>query len=299
MRTVEPGETGETQIREAYANKDSQLSQSAHEARRLLAAEERHASADAGDLIKSLVFGGLDGVITTFAIVAAVAGARMERRTVVLMGAANLVADSISMGLGDYLSEVAERRFVRHEFEREQWEMDNYPEGEIEEMIDIYVKRKGFSQQDASLVMRTMAKYPKAFVELMCVDELGFMAPNDEGDCPAWKKGLVTMLAFDVFGSIPILVYYLATFVHFDAADDYLFAISALSTAFTLFALGVTKASLTNQPRLSAGVLMLANGSLAAFAAYFVGYLIEAAYTGEMNPYCRPGGVASDIATGS
>jgi hypothetical protein len=57
-------------------------------------------------VIKSVVFGGLDGIITTFSIVAAVAGASLSVEVVLLMGFANLIADGISMGLGDALSEV-------------------------------------------------------------------------------------------------------------------------------------------------------------------------------------------------
>ena len=71
--------------------------------------------------MKSLIFGGLDGIITTFAIVAAVAGSDMDTDVVILMGIANLMADGISMGLGDYLSEVAENNFVNKEREREMW----------------------------------------------------------------------------------------------------------------------------------------------------------------------------------
>ena len=76
---------------------------------------------DHGDFVKSLIFGGLDGIITTFAIVAAVAGSDMDTDVVILMGIANLMADGISMGLGDYLSEVAENNFVNKEREREMW----------------------------------------------------------------------------------------------------------------------------------------------------------------------------------
>ncbi|KAJ8605997.1 hypothetical protein CTAYLR_010117 [Chrysophaeum taylorii] len=263
--------------REAFERRDSVSSRREHER-----AEELHATAGAGELVKSLVFGGLDGVITTFAIVAAVEGARLPTSTVILMGVANLVADGISMGLGDYLSEVAEERFVRHEFEREMWEMENYPEGEIQEMIQIYVEKKGLSRDDATSVMRTLAKYPRVFVDLMCVDELGFVPPNDDG-LPAWKKGLVTMLAFDVFGAIPIFVYYVASCVHYDATHDKLFAVSAVATASTMFALGVCKASLTCQPKLWSGLMMLVNGTLAAIVAYGIGHALEGGYSAVAN----------------
>ena len=82
--------------------------------------EERHGSA--GDIIKSVVLGGLDGIITTFAIVCAVSGSgQLGAKVVIMMGVANLVADAISMGLGDYLSERAENDYVAKEQEREQW----------------------------------------------------------------------------------------------------------------------------------------------------------------------------------
>lgn len=250
--------------RSAFANRDGELSKAAHEH------QEEHAPA--GALVKSLVFGGLDGIITTFAIVAAVAGAGLPTRVVCLMGVANLVADGISMGLGDYLSEVAEERFLRHEYEREKWEMKNYPKGEIQEMINIYIK-KGFTPEDAKIVMTTIAKYPSVFVDLMCVDELGFIPPD--GQNPAWLKGLVTMLAFDIFGAIPLFIYFVV-----DADEALLFRVSALATAATMFCLGVTKANLTHQPALRSGFTMVAQGSAAAIAAYAIGFYLEHALLG-------------------
>ena len=260
-------------IRKAYAVGDVEESRELHD---IQSADETHASQESGEIVKSLVFGGLDGIITTFAIVAAVAGAGLSTNTVILMGVANLVADGISMGLGDYLSEKAERNFVMHEFKREQWEMRNYPEGEVQEMIDIYVKHKKFSQEDAEAVIKTFAKYPEAFIGLMCVDELGFIAPDDD-DFPAWKKGLVTMIAFGVFGSVPVVVYVLAKVIKTDQEPtrNTLFAISAVATACTMFALGATKASFTRQSKLHSGLMMLVNGSLAAASAYAIGAALE------------------------
>ena len=61
------------------------------------------------------MFGGLDGIITTFAVVAAVSGADMDGNVVILMGIANLVSDGISMGLGDYFSEKSEKDYIKNE----------------------------------------------------------------------------------------------------------------------------------------------------------------------------------------
>ena len=74
-----------------------------------------------GKYIKSIVYGGLDGIITTFAVVAAVAGGELEVGVVLLMGFANLIADSISMGMGDFISTKSEIDFQTAERAREKW----------------------------------------------------------------------------------------------------------------------------------------------------------------------------------
>jgi VIT1/CCC1 family predicted Fe2+/Mn2+ transporter len=54
--------------------------------------------------LRDLVYGANDGIITTFAVVSGVAGAALEARTVLILGAANLLADGFSMGASNYLS---------------------------------------------------------------------------------------------------------------------------------------------------------------------------------------------------
>ena len=147
--------------------------------------QESHGSA--GEIIKSVVLGGLDGVITTFAIVCAVAGSgELSGKVVIMMGVANLCADAISMGLGDYLSERAENDYIAKEQAREEWEMENYLDGEISEMADIYVS-KGFSREDALEILNKMVKNKQFFLEHMMVEEIGVM-PVDLTAQPA-KKG--------------------------------------------------------------------------------------------------------------
>ena len=75
--------------RKAYKGGDLNAMIAAHD-HKSAAAEEKHAS-DSGDFIKSLVFGGLDGIITTFAIVCAAIGADLSKKTVIIMGLANLM----------------------------------------------------------------------------------------------------------------------------------------------------------------------------------------------------------------
>ena len=109
--------------RVAYDALDVDLSRVAHDAKKAHGSAEAHAGAS-GKYVKSLVFGGLDGIITTFAVVAASVGGSLGSDVILLMGFANLVADGLSMGFGDYLSSKAEFEYTRAEHKREKWELD-------------------------------------------------------------------------------------------------------------------------------------------------------------------------------
>lgn len=257
-----------TAAKTAFENADAAASRAAHDSH----GEAGHAG-DAGKYVKSLVFGGLDGTITTFAVVAASKGGGLSANVVLLMGFANLVADGLSMGFGDYLSSKAELEFAKTEKKREKWELENYPEGERREMIELYIAR-GVSEEDATNVIETLAKYKNVFLDLMMVEELGLMPP-DESDNPA-KNGLVTFFAFALFGFVPLLPYVIGR--AFSAPDgDAMFGSACGLTALTMAALGAAKAKFTNQHMTSSALYMLLNGSLAAISAYLVSWGISAA----------------------
>jgi vacuolar iron transporter family protein len=215
------------------------------------------------DRVKSIVFGGLDGVITTFSIVAAVAGAQLPIQTALLMGFSNLIADGISMGLGDFLSSKAESEYQTAESKREKWEFESARELELLEQENLFTE-KGMSKEDATLITHTLAKYPEIFHEVHLPSELGFSAPDKDAS-PA-KDGIATFTSFLVFGSVPMWSYVITYYAGYRTASG-VFGIACVFTALTLFLLGVTQASITRQPRLKAGLLMTLNGGLAASAA--------------------------------
>lgn len=64
-----------------------------------------------GDFLKSAVYGGLDGIITTYAVVMGALGAKLGISVVVILGVANMLGDGISMALGDYLSTKTETEY--------------------------------------------------------------------------------------------------------------------------------------------------------------------------------------------
>jgi vacuolar iron transporter family protein len=65
------------------------------------------------DYLGEFVYGGIDGAVTTFAVVAGATGARFSVKVLLVLGFANLIADGFSMGVGSYLSSKSEQELMR------------------------------------------------------------------------------------------------------------------------------------------------------------------------------------------
>jgi vacuolar iron transporter family protein len=248
--------------REAYSTKNIAATVAAHSA----AATEAHTQSQ-GRYIKSVVYGGLDGIITTFAVVAGVAGAALSSGVVLILGFANLIADGISMAIGDYLSSKAEREYEAAERKREAWEVEHYPEGEKKELVELY-EGKGMSRADAEQVVTIISRNPKAWVDIMMVEELGIVGSEES----PLGNALATFLSFAVFGFIPLLTYVVATFVPVLRANS--FTVAAALTGATLFTLGAVKVRITGKNWFVSGLETFVIGGITAAAAYGVGVLL-------------------------
>ena len=248
--------------REAFRQQDTEASIAAHHT----PAQESHQDST-GQYIKSAVYGGLDGIVTTFAVVAGVAGAQLRPGIVLILGLANLIADGLSMAIGDYLSTKSEQEYHRQERQREQWEVEHYPEGEKREMVELYVA-KGMSEEDARTVVEIFARHPKTWVDVMMIEELGIFGTEES----PLKNAVVTFLSFALFGFVPILAYVLVLLV--PGLKFNTFAVASGATAVTLFVLGALKVKITGRNWLLSGLEVLLVGGVAAGAAYAIGALL-------------------------
>lgn len=249
--------------REAYRCRNVEASIAVHSAQ--APEEHRH---EHGKYIKSAVYGGLDGIITTFAVVAGVAGAALSSGIVLILGFANLIADGLSMAIGDYLSTKSEQEYQNAERRREQWEVEHYPEGEKREMLELYLE-KGVPQEDAETVIEILSRHKEAWVDIMMAEELG-MVPSSESPV---RNALVTFFSFGLFGFVPLLAYVIARLVPYSSVNT--FVAACVFTAATLFTLGALKARLTARHWIRSGLETLLVGGIAAAAAYFVGVLLQ------------------------
>lgn len=235
-------------------------------------AKEQHKKG--GDRLKTCLFGGLDGIITTFAVVAGAGGGGLSQGVVLVMGFSSLVADALSMGVGDALSSKSEGEVALRERQREEWEFDNFPEGEVKEMVEIY-EAKGLSHTDAELIVTTMAKYPKFFVDIMMRDELGMEPPDEDSKFDYLRSGLYCFTSFLICGSVPLIGY--VAFMPLTNDQDVLFTISCALTMCTLFILGALKSRFTLHTWWRSGLEVLFVGGACAATAYAIGMGVEAA----------------------
>jgi VIT1/CCC1 family predicted Fe2+/Mn2+ transporter len=231
------------------------------------AAVEEHGGAGS-QYIGDMVLGGLDGIVTTFAVVSGVAGADLGANVLLILGMANLLADGFSMATGSFLSLKSEREYYEKEKSREAWEVKQFPQGEKRELLEIY-RKQGYSMADSKRMVDIKSRNPKRWVETMMIEELG-MLPDDR--TPA-RSALATFSAFVLAGSIPLLVYLLGLVVPIAPAAA--FVVSLAMSAVALFMLGAAKVVVTHRNPLISGLEMLLVGSLAAGVAYGVGILLK------------------------
>jgi VIT1/CCC1 family predicted Fe2+/Mn2+ transporter len=254
------------QARKAFEKKDLAAAQAAHLPRAIARASEQHGGAS-HQYIGDMVYGGLDGIVTTFAVVSGVAGANLGSGVILILGLANLLADGLSMATGAYLSLKSEMEYYDREREREAWEVEHFPEGERAELVEVY-KAKGYSADDAKRLVEIQTKDETLWVDAMMVHELGLL-PDERKPV---LSALATLGAFIVAGSLPLLIYLLGLFLPVDPAVS--FPVAMALSGVALFALGASKVFVTERNWLRSGLEMLVVGGLAAAVAYLVGYLL-------------------------
>jgi len=250
------------EARRAYELGDIEASRRAHST----PSPEKHKRG--GEYIKSLVYGGMDGIITTFSIVAGATGSELGTGVVIILGLSNVLADGLSMAFGDYLSTKSEVEYRNAEKARETWEVENNPEGEMQEMEELYIA-KGIPQEDAKLMVNALVKNKDAWINVMMVEELGLL----DGDESPVKNALVTFFSFIIMGIFPLIPFLIGHWVHGDI--HILFYASIGLTALSLFFLGAAKTKFTSIHPIKSGIETLIVGGIAAGAAFLIGYVLE------------------------
>ncbi|MBI4210914.1 MAG: VIT1/CCC1 transporter family protein [Candidatus Diapherotrites archaeon] len=214
-----------------------------------------------------MVYGALDGIVTTFAVVAGSAGAGLSPGIVIVLGFANMFADGLSMAVGNYLSMKSQQSYYLAERKREEWEVENYPEGEKEEIRQIY-SRKGFAGQNLEKLVELITSKKTVWIDTMMSEEIGLI-PDKKSP---FLAGLYTYISFIVAGFLPLLIFVVSYFR--PLPDSFLYPAAFVLTFATIFAVGSLRSLVIARNWLTAGLEMLAIGGATAVVSYGIGLVL-------------------------
>jgi VIT1/CCC1 family predicted Fe2+/Mn2+ transporter len=221
--------------------------------------------------LREFVYGGIDGAVTTFAVVAGAVGADLDASIIIILGFANLLADGFSMSVGAYLSAKSEKENYNKHRNIEYWEVENIPDKERQEIVEIY-QAKGFDGELLEKVVDVIVSDRDRWVNEMMKDELNMM----EDSKSPFKIGLATLASFILIGLIPLIVY---VYDLIWKTDIDLFFWTSLFTGLAFLVVGWLKSFVNQTNTLKSISETLLLGFLAALVAYFVGDFLESLLT--------------------
>ncbi len=227
------------------------------------AIHERLAAEPSQSYLRDWVYGGIDGTVTTFAIVSGVVGAHLASGITLILGGASLVADGFAMAAANYLATRAEGEEFRFAEAVERRHIDTVPEGEREEVREI-LRGLGLAGDLLERVVGVITADRDRWVRIMIRNEYGLPAAVRS----PWRAAIATFSAFLVCGLVP-----LAPFV---AGLSNSFRLAWVGTSLMFFLIGALKSRWSTERWWRSGLTTFAIGGGAAVAAYEIGDWLRA-----------------------
>ena len=226
------------------------------------AIEKRLAAGPRQNYLRDWIYGGIDGSVTTLAVVSGVVGAQLSPWIILVMGFANLVADGFSMAASNFLGTRAEYEDLKRIEAIEHRHIDLAPEGEREEVRQIFFN-KGFTGEDLTRIVELVTADRTRWVRTMLTEEYGL----PRGVRSPWIAAVTTFSAFIACGLVPLLPYV------FGLSNPV--ALSMVMTGGVFFAIGSVKSRWSTASWWSSGLSTLAVGAIAAGLAYGAGLVLN------------------------
>ncbi|MCI4324080.1 MAG: VIT1/CCC1 transporter family protein [Thermoplasmata archaeon] len=208
--------------------------------------------------VRDFIIGLSDGLTVPFALVAGLAGVLSNNHYIIIGGLAEIVAGTISMGVGGYLAAQHDAEFYRSERAREEKEVELVPEVERKEVREIF-EGYGLTPQEAETTTASLTRRKSSWVDFMMLFELGLPRPRPDR---LWRSPLTIGGAYAIGGFVPLSPYFL-----FPVTSTAL-GVSAVVTLIALFVFGVARGRATDTNPWKSGVQTLVIGGVAALAAY-------------------------------
>ena len=217
--------------------------------------------------LSEFVYGGMDGCVTTFAVVAGSVGASLDSAIIIILGFANLLADGFAMSVGAYLSTKTEKeQYDKHR------QITGKSVEEVHETEKQYIRKiyseKGFEGELLNQVVEVITGEKERWVDVKMKEGLKM---SRQQKSPLLIGG-ITYASFILIGLIPLLIFVID---YLKPVGHDLFLISSILTAGGFLFIGWLKAYV-NQTRILKGISeTLGLGAIAALVAYYVGNFLE------------------------
>ncbi len=224
---------------------------------------EHHFTASA--TVRDIVIGMADGLTVPFALAAGLTGAVSTSNLIVTAGLAEIAAGSIAMGLGGYLAARSEAEHYVSERQREEREIIEKTDVEIDETLEI-LETYGLTPAQSKPVVDALSKDPKAWVDFMMRFELGLEEPDPKR---ALTSALTIAGSYIVGGFIP-----LASYIFIPTAASAL-VVSVVVTLIALGIFGYIKGIFTGAKPLRSAIQTVLIGGVAAAAAFAIARAIS------------------------
>ena len=217
--------------------------------------------------LRDFVYGAIDGTVTTFAVVAGVVGADLSASVIIVLGAANLVADGFSMAVSNYLGTKSQQEELHRVRRMEEHHIDVIPDGETDEIREIF-RQKGFDGELLERIVQVVTSNRQLWVETMLTDEWGLTLTMPV----PWRAGLMTFIAFVAAGLLPLLPFLVRPTTG-SQGTPFLWSIALAAVAF--FGIGAIKSWFVGHSWWRSGLETLTLGGGAALLAYATGALLK------------------------
>jgi vacuolar iron transporter family protein len=223
--------------------------------------------------LPEFIYGGIDGTITTFAVVSGAMGAKLDATIIIILGVANLIADGFSMSVGNFFSNKSQRDTYEKFKANEYYEIEHMRDSEVEEIREIF-RSKGFKEPLLQKVVDVIIADKDIWVDTMMKEEL-LMIKDDKTPV---RTAAATFIAFNILGFIPLSFYIFSIWYPISYQD--LFFYSCLATGLSLALIGSFK-SVLNKKNVAFGVMeTVALGGIAAVLAYLAGAVLQNIFMG-------------------
>jgi len=214
-----------------------------------------------GRIIRDIVYAIDTGLVTTVSFLAGISFSLVSQNKVILAGLIQIVSGTLAIFFGSYISTKAQKHFFESQIQREEREIVENPQKEMQEIREIF-SEMDFNLQEQEIAVEKITKDKRRWLEFMIQEEIGISPGLIDNPL---EIGFISAFSF-ILGSLPAIIPF---FIWKNVKDA--LSISAISVLFFLFILGIFKSKVTKIHWLLSGLETLLIGAISCGLGFILG----------------------------